>query len=357
MHHPKSLIVARPTQIHPVRAHLGTVASLATILMGIGTIALILVHAQAILAPVALAVVIGLMFGPLADRIERLGISSWLSGAIVLAVFLTLISLAITGFAVPLSDWISKIPLIWKRVQVELANWQGVIKSVGALQDQIRSLAGADAAMSVKLDDSTSVSDVALLAPAIVGQLGIFLASLYFFISTRHDIRVSILTLCMSRKQRWRAAHIFRDVEHYVSHYLLQITGINLLLGAALSLMLWLAGVPSALMWGLLACTLNYVIYIGPAVMVAVMLGVGLATANTSLGIFIPPAIYLGLNILESQVVTPHVLGRSMEINPFIIFLSLVFWIWIWGPIGGFIAVPSLLVIMTALKNIRHMMY
>ncbi|SHL72732.1 AI-2E family transporter [Roseibium suaedae] len=357
MHHPKSLILARPAQIHPVKAHLGTAASISTIVIGIGALCVILIEAQAILAPVVLAVVIGLMFGPLADRIERFGISPWLSGAIVLAVFLTLISLAITGFAVPLSDWISKIPLIWNRVQVELANWQGVIKSVGALQDQIKSLAGSDAKMSVTLDDSTSVSDVALLAPAIASQLGIFLASLYFFISTRHNIRVTILTLCMSRKMRWRAAHIFRDVEHYVSHYLLQITGINLLMGATLALLLWLAGVPSALMWGLLACTLNYVIYIGPAVMVAVMLGVGLATAHTSLGIFIPPAIYLGLNVLESQVVTPHVLGRSMEINPFIIFLSLVFWIWIWGPIGGFIAVPSLLVLMTTFKNIRHMMF
>ena len=159
----------------------------------------------------------------------------------------------------------------------------------------------------------------------------------------------------MTRRLRWRIAHVFRDVERYVSQYLLQITGINLALGATLSACLWLAGVPSALMWGLLACTLNYVIYIGPAVMVAILLGVGLATAQTSIGIFLPPAIYLGLNILESQVVTPHVLGRSMAINPFIIFLSLVFWIWIWGPVGGFIAVPFLLIVMTTYTNIVKM--
>lgn len=340
---------------HPVRTHLSTAASLATIVIGLGAAGLILVAAKAVLAPVFLAIVIGLMFGPLADRIEAAGISPWLSGGIVVAVFLTLISLAITGFAVPLSDWISKVPVIWNRVQAEVTNWQGVFKSIGALQDQIRSLAGSGEGMQVQVDNSTPVSDVALLAPALASQLGIFLASLYFFISTRHDIRVTILTLCLSRRLRWRVAHVFRDVERYVSQYLIQITGINLLLGAALSLLLWIFNVPSPLMWGLLAFALNYVIYIGPAVMVAVMLGVGLATASTSAGIFLPPAVYLGLNLLESQVVTPHVLGRSMAINPFIIFLSLVFWIWIWGPVGGFIAVPSLLIVMTVYTNIRQM--
>ena len=171
MNYPKTLLPARTGPTHPVRAHLGTAASLAAIVMGLGAFGFILIETQAILAPVVLAVVIGLMFGPLADRIEAFGVSPWLSGAIVLMLFLSLISLAVTGFAVPLSDWISKVPVIWNRVQAELTNWQGVIKSIGALQEQIRSLAGSGQGMSVQLDDSTSVSDVALLAPAIGASL------------------------------------------------------------------------------------------------------------------------------------------------------------------------------------------
>ena len=57
-----------------------------------------------------------------------------------------------------------------------------------------------------------------------------------------------------------------------------------------------------------------------------------------------PPLVYLAVNLIEAQFVTPMVIGRMMTLNPFLVLMALTFWIWIWGPIGGFVAIPALLV-------------
>jgi predicted PurR-regulated permease PerM len=323
-------------------------------LIAIATIVLIaaLDVAQVILAPVFLAVVIGLMFGPLSDRIEGYGIPSWISALAIVVLFLVLISAAATGFAVPLSDWLDKLPSIWSRLQTELTSWKGIIASFGGLQEQLRSAMGTGTSMKVNVEDTTAVESVVYFAPAFMAQIILFLASMYFFIATRKDFREAVITRCITPQLRNRVRRTFDDVETRVSRYLLSITGVNIVLAIAVSLTLYVLGVPSPLLWGLMAGALNYVIYIGPAVMALVLTGVGLATADTTFGILTPPAAYLALNLMEAQFLTPLVLGKTMTLNPFIVLLSLAGWIWLWGPVGGFIAVPSLLMIGAVLTNI-----
>lgn len=333
-------------------AIIATISKLSVVVVGIIAVVGALEYGQVILAPVFLSIVIGLMFGPLADRIEHAGIPPWISGFAVVALFVGLIAVAITGFAVPLSDWLEKLPLIWSRLQSELTSWRGVVASVAGLQEQLREAMGQTGGMRVNVEDSSAVQSVVFLAPALMAQVILFLASMYFFIATRVRIRLAVLSLCFERRLRWCFAHIFRDIEDMVSRYLLSITAVNFVLGAAVSVVLWIFDVPSPLLWGMLAGVLNYVIYIGPAVMVLILSGVGLATADSALGILTPPLAYLVLNMLEAQFITPHILGRTMTLNPFIVFLALAFWIWLWGPVGGFIAVPALLITAAIIRNV-----
>ena len=62
---------------------------------------------------------------------------------------------------------------------------------------------------------------------------------------------------------------------------------------------------------------------------------------------FLPALIYLGMNAAEGQFITPMLLGRNLTLNPLVVFLSIAFWFWLWGPLGAFLAVP-LLIIATA---------
>jgi predicted PurR-regulated permease PerM len=180
----------------------------------------------------------------------------------------------------------------------------------------------------------------------------LFATSLYFFLATRHATRITAMKLCVSRRMRWRVAHVFRDIELLVSRYLLSITAINAGLALAVTLALWAIGVPQPALWGALAGILNYVMYVGPAIMATMLFVVGLGTFDSLSSALLPPIVYLSINLLEAQVVTPMVIGRAMTLNPFAVLLALTFWIWIWGPIGGFVAIPAMLIIIAVARNL-----
>ena len=82
-----------------------------------------------------------------------------------------------------------------------------------------------------------------------------------------------------------------------------------------------------------------------------VLVSVGLGTQTGLDHILLPVGCYLVINFIEGQVVTPHFSGRTMTLNPFLIFLSITFWLWAWGPVGGLVAVPSLLIVQSILGH------
>jgi len=117
---------------------------------------------------------------------------------------------------------------------------------------------------------------------------------------------------------------------------------INLGLGIIVSIGLYFLGVPNAVMWGVLVAALNFVPYFGPVAGVILLAGVGLLTFDTLWKGILPPAWYLLLHLLESNLITPVLLGRRFTLNPVMIFVSLIFWTWLWGVPGALLSVPIL---------------
>nr|WP_295889939.1 AI-2E family transporter [uncultured Devosia sp.] len=326
-------------------------ARIAMVFVGFLALLFALQVGQVFLAPVTLAIVVGLMFGPVADRVERFGVPPALSAGIVVLMLIGVIAGGVVLFAVPLSEWVARAPLIWNKLQQQLATLEGPLEAIGTFQEQVTSIFGSDNAMSVTVEDGGQMIGVAMLAPAILAQVLIFLASLYFFVATRDHIRISVLSLCVSRRMRWRTAHVFRDVEAKVSRFLLSITFINACVGCAVTLAMWAIGMPSPLLWGAMAAVLNYIPYVGQGVMMLVLLAVGLGTQTGLQSVLLPVGCYLAINFVEGQIVTPHFIGRTMTLNPFLIFLSITFWLWAWGPMGGLVAVPTLLIATSVLSH------
>lgn len=331
---------------------LGNASQMAMVLVGVVVALVAIQAAQVILAPVLLAITIGLMFGPLADMMEKRGVPEGISAGVAV---LLLILIIVTGgflFYGPLAEWAERGPMIWARLQEQLANLKEPMESLGALQEQLKGVLGSDQAMEVTVEDGSTVTGIALLAPAIFAQVLIFLVSLYFFLATRDQIRIATLSLCVSRRMRWRTAHVFRDVEQKVSKYLLTITMVNCGVGVVVALLMWAIGMPSPILWGALAAVLNYIPFVGQAFMALILFLVGLATGGDLGSAILPVGLYWVVNFVEGNFVSPNLLGRTMTINPFMIFLSLTFWIWAWGPVGGLIAVPSLLVLYSIVTHI-----
>jgi predicted PurR-regulated permease PerM len=100
-----------------------------------------------------------------------------------------------------------------------------------------------------------------------------------------------------------------------------------------------------------LAAVLNYIPYIGPAIVVGTLGVVGLLTYPTMSEALIAPLAYLVLTTVEGHFLTPALMGRRLELNPFAVFLAIAFCTWLWGPVGAFLAVPLLMASTVALSH------
>jgi predicted PurR-regulated permease PerM len=155
------------------------------------------------------------------------------------------------------------------------------------------------------------------------------------------DLDASLLVqLGSTQDSRRRISMMLRDVRKEVSTYLNTVTMINIALGIAVGLAMWWLGVPDPALWGVMVALFNFAPYIGAAASAFVLTVVG-ATAFDTLGqALLVPALFLVLTVIEGSVVTPIILGRRVSLNSLLVFLSVVFWGWIWGPAGALMAVP-----------------
>jgi predicted PurR-regulated permease PerM len=127
------------------------------------------------------------------------------------------------------------------------------------------------------------------------------------------------------------AVEISHEIQRNISNYLFSVSLINVGLGAVVSGGLYLMGVPNAVMWGMLVAVLNFVPYFGPVAGIILLATVGLLTFDTVWKGLLPPGWYLLLHLVEANFITPVLLGRRFTLNPVVIFVSLIFWTWLWG--------------------------
>jgi predicted PurR-regulated permease PerM len=110
---------------------------------------------------------------------------------------------------------------------------------------------------------------------------------------------------------------------------------------------------PSPALWGALATIFNFIPYLGPATLMVILVGVGSVTYDGLLYALTPALAFFCINFLEGQIITPAVLGQRLTLNPFVVFLTLGFCLWVWGPVGAFVAVPFLLIVAVVASHLR----
>lgn len=145
----------------------------------------------------------------------------------------------------------------------------------------------------------------------------------------------------------------FERVTVEVQRYLLMKTGLSLATGLLAGFWCAVLGVDFALLWGLLAFLLNYIPNLGsiiaavpPILLALVQLGPGRALAVA--------AGYVAVNTLIGNLIEPQVMGRRLGLSPLVVFLSLVFWGWVWGPVGMLLSVPLTMMVKIMLESSPH---
>lgn len=299
---------------------------------------------QYILAPVTAAILVGFTLGPLTGWIERRGISGSLAAGIIVISLVTLIGAASYSLAVPLESWSSKLPAIGARIQTEWTKISKPIEKIKDVEKQVKEATSDDTTTEVTLKQSGVVTDLISSAADVVSRLVLFVGCLYFFLATRTSMKRNLLRAVPTSSMRRNTARIVRDTENFLSRYFLAIAAINLVFGTVVGIAMFILGVPQPYLWGALAAVLNFALFVGPAVMTIILLGVGMMTFPDTLPALAPAIVFVTLNFLEGQFVTPAVLGERLTLNPLAVLVSIAFWLWLWGPVGAFLAVPMLIV-------------
>jgi predicted PurR-regulated permease PerM len=304
--------------------------------------------ARAILLPATSAFVFGLMLGPLATRAKTYGISPLITAIVlwllVLGVFYGIIAL----LAGPAIDWIGKAPEIGQNIKDKL---QVLEQPLSALQDLRNAILPAGESSHFGIDIATFVQPALVVVTPAIGQTFVFFGTLFFFLLGRAQLRRVLIVFFQDHDARLRMLKIISDVESNLTDYLSVVAIINLVVGALACTIAYFVGLPNAIAWGVLAFVLNFVPYIGALIMEMVLLAVGLVTFPTLAQAIVAPLLYFAFTTLEGHFITPSIMGRRLTLNPLTVFLSLVFWTWLWGPVGAFLAVPLVIVTLVAINH------
>jgi len=184
---------------------------------------------------------------------------------------------------------------------------------------------------------------VEYLSPTLTEFL-LFFATLVLFLASWKDLRRALIMTFGDHASRLRTLRIINEIEEHLGGYLLTVTMINVGVGTATGIICAVAGMPNAAGLGALAATLNYFPIIGPVAMFAILTVVGVISFSTLGAGLIAPLAFIGITFLEGHFITPTIIGRRLELNALAVFVALAFWTWLWGPMGGFLSSPLLIV-------------
>jgi predicted PurR-regulated permease PerM len=303
-----------------------------------------LFFARAFLFPIVLAVLLDFLLSPIIRTLKRARIPEPVGAALVILTLLGGLGIATYGLADPAREWVAKAPQSISRVQSRLKELRKPVEQVTRTAEQV------EAATEVaKEGPQEVVVRGPRLSERLFGTTQSLLTGamemiilLYFLLAAGDLFLQKLIKVLPLLKDKKKAVAIARETEASISTYLFTLAVVNLALGVVVMLVMLLIKMPNAVLWGAMAAVAEFVPYLGATAMLATLTMAGLITFPDLGHALLVPAAYLAVNLIQANFVTPTVLGRRLTLNPVAILVGLVFWWWIWGVGGAFIAVPLL---------------
>jgi len=321
----------------------GRATGTATIVIALISVGFVLDAAAEIIVPVLAAFMVGLTLGPLADRLSKLGIPVVAMAAVLVCLVGLVFAIASVALSTPLADWIDRAPQIGVALQEKLLFLLKPLQAVERLQALLRAyFSSGEGALAVEMKGPPLGQSILTAVSPAIGQVLVFFGSLFFMLVGRDRLRRSVVLAFEDRADRLTALRVVAGMQADLGRYFATIALINMVLGVTVAVTVGAIGLESPLLWGVLAFLMNFVPFLGPIVMAGILFLAGVVSFETiAIGVA-PAALYLLIHNLEAQVLTPLLLGKRFEVNPLIVFLSIVFWAWLWGPVGALLAAPIL---------------
>ncbi len=319
------------------------VVAFALVALLVISITAVLYVAKAFFLPVVTAFVVGTMLSPAAGYLERRRIPRAVSAVLIVSAVGAGVAFIVALISAPVMASVTRLPELGSQLKDKLHVFDRPL----ALWQELQGMVGASDAFSTapfqmpKFDWVQPTLE--FLSPTFTEFL-LFVATLILFIASWRDLRRALIMTFGDHAARLRTLRILNEIEGHLGGYLLTVTMINLGVGAATGLICALTGMPNPAGLGALAATLNFFPIIGPVAMFVILTVVGVIAFPTLGGGLIAALAFGGVTFLEGHFVTPTIIGRRLELNALAVFIALAFWTWLWGPMGGFLSSPLLIV-------------
>ncbi|MBR8174718.1 AI-2E family transporter [Burkholderia ambifaria] len=356
------------------------VQGLITLAVGV-TVVAALYFAREILIPVTLAILLSFLVAPLANLLGRIKLGHVVS--VLLAVTMSLSVIVVLGgvIAAQITDLAVGIP----RYQASIDNKISAVH--GLTVEKLNRLAGAagQALQRATVDQPQATRKSAPSAsgvqqPAVLPvevrepsqtpfQLArrvlspvvrpletafiVFVVTIVILLQ-RDDLRDRAIRLFGSRDLH-RTTTAMDEAARRLSRYFVSQLGINAGVGIVIGIGLSIIGVPSPVLWGILAALLRLVPYVG--IWISAILATALAAAVSpewSMAIW-SLVLFLIVELLVGQVVEPLLYGRSTGLSPFSVVVAAIFWSWIWGPVGLILSTPLTLCLLVLGRHVTRL--
>lgn len=333
-----------------------TVHSWSMLLCAVMLVLYAMYFASSLIVPILTSLFAYLTLRPLVRRLGRIAIPPGFGAAIIMLGLTGLIAIGTLFVFEPAKQMIDRAP----------QNLQVVKQRLSFILDKLEAFNKATDEMADATSDSTQPAPdepvpVEVKQPAFTANLTILSGTgnamsffmltgvlLYFLLACGDDLLENIMPALPNLRSRIQLLGVIENVQDGLGRYLAQVTAINFCLGVAVSIATWLLGMPSPLVWGVMAMTLNYIPIVGALTGVLIIFFVALVNFDAAYYAFIVAGVYGALTTIEGQFITPSILGRSMEMSPILVFLSIAIWGWMWGLMGVFLSVPILIAVRMA---------
>ena len=303
----------------------------------------VLYAAKAFFLPVVMAFVVGTMLSPAAGFLERRRIPRSVSAVLIVTAVGAGAAFIVGLTSSPLMEWSNRLPELGSLLKDKLHVFDRPL----ALWHQLQTMLGGSDGLSTAAFQMPKLDwvqpTIEFLSPTFTEFL-LFFATLVLFIASWKDLRRALILTFADHAARLRTLRILNEIEGHLAGYLITVTMINLGVGAATGIICAVTGMPNPAGLGALAAVLNYFPIIGPVAMFVILAVVGVITFSTIGAGLIAPLAFVGIIFLEGHFITPTIIGRRLELNALAVFMALAFWTWLWGPMGGFLSSPLLIV-------------
>ncbi|MEO5895755.1 MAG: AI-2E family transporter [Vicinamibacterales bacterium] len=381
----------RPAQVRSVHAPSGvpaasspelrTLVSVAVSAMVVATLYI----AQDVLIPITLAVMLSFVLSPLVDRLRRIGL--WRGPAVALSVLVALGAIGLIGtvlgnqaaaLSTDVPHYVEVIQSKVQRIQVLGAT------RIASFTDQIsganRPTAPVPAAVPARSGRTEPAAPLAgtqqqpvvvelvtpkpsavsvaraLIEPVIkpLETTVIVLIVAIFILMQREDLRDRFIRL-FGATDLQRTTMAMDDAGQRLSRYFVSQLAVNACFGLVIGVGLWLIGIPSAALWGVLAGLLRFVPYLGPLLAAIAPMTLAAAVDPGWLTTVYVALLFVIIEPLTGYVVEPLLYGHSTGLSPVSVIVAAVFWTWIWGPMGLILSTPLTLCLVVMGRHVKSL--